>query len=317
MKIHFLKNFFMMLVVFVAGGFVFARGTSAAIIIEEAPGSVADNQEFRVKIKVTVSGGGGNYYYIRPGFSHSSTPSSYFGYIKNNSGSWYNGEPTIDKTQFLKVQLNTLNTWNDYIDVKPDSSGSAYKGAGIYNLKIGRYTETGTSVTEWSDGVTVTITSSGTATPSPSPSPTPVVSPTPTPTPSPTVAASPSPTPTPTSKASPTPKPSPTPTAKPKASPTPAVLGKDGVLRLSDIQDNKDEKKLVLGVQGEEALPSPTPGGGTSGKQLFAGFGGRTFVATGFVLGGVVLLGLSVFAFLKDRFKKSDTIFDTDNGQSE
>lgn len=317
MKAYFLKNFLVGLAVFVVGGFVFAEGASAAIVIEEAPGTVADNQEFRVKIKVTVTGGGGNYYYIRPGFSHSTTPSSYFGYIKNNSGNWYNGEPTIDKTQFLKVQLNPFVTWNDFIDVKPDLSSSAYKGVGSYSFKVGRYTETGTSVTEWSDSVTITITSSGIVTPSPSPSPTPVVSPTPTP--SPTAVASASPTPSPTTKTSPTPKPTstPTPTAKPKASPTPSVLGADGVLRLSDVQDNQEEKKLVLGVQGEGASPSPTPEGETSGRQLFAGFSRRSLVAGGFIVGGVLLLALSVFAFLKDRFKKSDTIFDTDNEQGE
>ena len=289
----------------------------AAITIEEVPGTVADNQEFRVKIKVTVSGGAGNYYYVRPGFSHSTSPSSYFGYIKNNSDNWYNGEPTIDKTQFLKVQLNTFNTWNDYVDVKPDPVNSAYKGEGSYNFKIGRYTESGTSVTEWSDVVTIAITSSGTVTPTPTQSPTPTASATPTPSPTPT------PTPTPTASASasptPTPKASPTPTAKPKPTPTPSVLGADGVLRLSDIQDNQEERKLVLGVQGEESSPTPTPTGATTlGGQLFAGFKGRTFVAGGFVVGGVFLLGLSVFAFLRDRFSKSsDSIFDQQDGQSE
>ena len=53
---------------------------------------------------------------------------------------------------------------------------------------------------------------------------------------------------------------------------------------------------MVLGVQGEEATPTPTPEGVGSGRQLFAGFKGKTLVAGGFVVGGVLLLGLSVLA---------------------
>ncbi len=143
--------------------------------------------------------------------------SSYFGSTYDGT-TWHMG--SIADGNFISITTDGNGAWGGNIQGKIDSDDPNFTtGSGTYDLKIGRYTQTGSSVT-WSSPVSITITVP--------PTPTPTNTPTPTLTPTPT--SSPTNTPTPTKTPTPTPIPN-TPTSKPSASPTPkeilptAVLG--------------------------------------------------------------------------------------------
>ena len=165
----FLKLFFIFAFLF----FLFPQKISAATFtFSGQPSSILDNQSFSVNVSLSVNGSSGNIYYIRGAFANQSTPTSYFGYTKNDQGIWYNGKPTIDKTKFYKITM-TNNQWQGKIELKPDTSDSGYKGGGNYNFKIGRYTSTGNTISWCNDDSTpcsistISITSSSTPTPTP------------------------------------------------------------------------------------------------------------------------------------------------------
>lgn len=157
---------------------IFSTSVFAVFNISNTPSNISENEAFSVTISLTISGSAGNSYYLRAAFSHPDTTTSYFGYTKNNTGSWYNGKPPpLDYTQFYQVTMNQDNSWTGTIEVKPDPENSSFKGTGDYNFKVGRYTRTGSGPT-WSDNsLTITVTSLPTATPSPSPSPSPTLTP--------------------------------------------------------------------------------------------------------------------------------------------
>lgn len=136
---------------------VSTTSTSAAFTISGTPQSVDENGSFTVNVNLAVSGQVGSTYYLRAAFSHPTSPTSYFGYTKNNAGSWYNGSPApIDHTQFYQVTLDSNASWSGTIEVKPDPLSSNYKNTDDYIFKVGRYTTTGSGPT-WSDN-TVWIT---------------------------------------------------------------------------------------------------------------------------------------------------------------
>ncbi len=127
--------------------------------------------------------------------------SNYFGSTYNGTG-WYNGTPPpINYSSFLSITTDNNGVWNGDIQGRIDSDDPNFTtGSGSYDLKIGRYTETGSTAT-WSNIVTVNITVPPTPTPTDTPTPTP--NPTNTPTPLPT-SKSPTNTPIPTATKIPT-----------------------------------------------------------------------------------------------------------------
>lgn len=166
--------------------FGFSSPVSAATFtFSGTPSSITGEESFSVSVVLSVSSSAGNNYYIRIAFSHPDSPSSYFGYTKNNAGNWYNGTPSpIDKTQFYKVTMDENNQWTGTIEAKPDIESSAYKGSGTYNFKLGRYTESGslTWCNNESTGcavASVSIVTTATPTPTPAPTNTPVPTATP------------------------------------------------------------------------------------------------------------------------------------------
>lgn len=277
--------------------FVSPKVVFGAFSISSTPSSVAEDGSFSVTINLTISGSAGNNYYLRAAFSHQDTPTSYFGYTKDNSGSWYNGTPSpIDHTKFYQITMDSGNSWAGTIDVKPDTSSTVYKGAGNYNFKVGRYTAAGSGPT-WSDNsVTIAITATTTPTPSPTPSPSPTptstASPTPTPsptstaTPRPTTTASPTPTPRPTNTPSPTPRGTTRVTAAPKSTPTPESM----VLGITDISSPSGSAT----VEGEAKE-------GTKGIEKFLNLPGRQYLAGFLAILGLVFLVTSGFLFFKGR----------------
>jgi len=271
-----LTSFIVGLVLFI----LYTKEASAAFSISGAPSSVSYDEEFQVTVALTIGGSAGNTYYLRGALYHADASSSYFGYTKDTSGSWYNGSPSpIDHTKYYQITMDSSGAWNGTISVKNDSSSSYFIGANSYNLKMGRYTSSGSGPT-WSDNsLTLSIGAAPTATPTPTPTSGPTSTPTPT--------ITPTPTPTPTSKPTPTPTPknTPTPTSTIKPTPTPNEI-----------------EEQVLGTQ-EEVTPTPTgiveaetasPSSTTTNWKNSA-------LAAAFIIPGVVLIGFSGYSLLKPK----------------
>lgn len=245
---------------------------AATVGLSNVPASTNDEQEFAVA--VTVSGAAANTTnYLRAAFYSEVAPTSYFGYTFNHLGNWYNGSPSpIDPHQFLQIQIGADGTWSGELKAKVDTEDSDFKGSGNYNFKVGRYTASGTSVSDWSASSLVSITIT---TPSPSPSP------------------SPSPTSSPNAK-SPSPTPKSTKTLAKSPSPNPQA------------QSSKTQSAAVLGSKLEStptATPSasPLPSASPSPSPKTEQRSNKTKTATILTGSGLVLIAAALAAFLWRR----------------
>lgn len=190
--------------------------------------------------RITASASGftdGETIYIKGAFfqSSSSTP-NYFGYTKSGD-EWIKNSVTNTGQRAAKI-----GEWDGIIIVKSDFGDSGYKGEGEYNLKVGFYYGSYSSVSWSANSVVVTINEPDpTATPTPNPSSTPTHTPAPTNTSAPT--RTPTPSITPTVKPTLTVSPAATPTAEliPTIvpSPTGAVLGDQ------DTEVSKNKKYII------------------------------------------------------------------------
>lgn len=191
-------------------------------------------------------------YRLRIAIAQSGT-SNYFGSTYNGT-SWYNGTPSpINYANFLTITTDAIGVWGGDIQGKIESDDPNFTtGSGTYDLKIGRYTQTG-SIATWSDTVSIEIVIP--------PTPTPTNTPTPTPTPAPTS------TPVPTSTPTPTLKPTSTPTPIPTKTPTPTLAFPTEILGggtesasiaeiTSEIQPEKSLQKKTE-VLGEQTSNTP------------------------------------------------------------
>jgi hypothetical protein len=180
---------------------------AAAPVISSYPtGTLSLDVSFT--ITATMSGLSKNAIYrLRVAIAQPGT-SNYFGSTYDGS-SWHMG--SITDGNFFNITTDENGAWGGDIQgkINPDDSNFT-TGSGTYDLKIGRYTQTGTTAT-WSDPVSVSI----------------VVPPTPTPTPTPSPTLTPTHTPTPTNTPTPTKTPTPTPTLRPSPSPAPEHLEGD------------------------------------------------------------------------------------------
>ncbi|MBI4067070.1 hypothetical protein HY407_01700 [Candidatus Gottesmanbacteria bacterium] len=151
---------------------------AANVEISNVPSSLEKDQEF--EIQVALSGAAANTNnYLRAAFFHDSSPTSYFGYTYNHENNWYNGKPSpIDPHKFLQISISSEGSYSGRLKIKADLEDSAFKGAGTYNLKVGRYTANDKSP-EWSTPIALIINA-------PSPTPTPIPTSPPTATPKPT-----------------------------------------------------------------------------------------------------------------------------------
>lgn len=104
--------------------------------------------------------------------------SNYFGSTYNGS-SWYNGTPSpINYSNFLSITTDNSGSWSGTIQGKVELSDPNFPGSSAtYDLKAGRYTETGTSPT-WSNTLQIAVVA-------PSPAPSAAASPAPSFTPAP------------------------------------------------------------------------------------------------------------------------------------
>ncbi len=161
-------------------------------------------------VTATMSGLSKNAIYrLRMALAETGT-SNYFGSTFDGT-SWHYG--SINDGNYLSVTTDGNGVWGGNIQGKIDSDDPNFTtGSGAYDLKIGRYTQTG-STAAWSNIVSIDIIV---------PTPTPIPTDTPTPTPTPTPTSFPTNTPTPIKTPTPTPShtPTPTPTLKPSITPT-------------------------------------------------------------------------------------------------
>lgn len=129
--------------------------------------------------------------------------SNYFG-STNNGSIFYNGTPSpIDYSKFLSITTDQNGTWYGDVQGKIESTDPNYSNIGNsnYDLKVGRYTQSGSTAT-WSNILAVSLVAPS-LTPTPIPSLTSTIIPTKTPTPT----ISPTNTPTITKAISKTPTP--------------------------------------------------------------------------------------------------------------
>lgn len=143
---------------------------AAAPSINNTPSSINVDTDF--SLTVSMDGLSNNSIYrLRITLAAPGT-NDYFGSTFNGS-SWYNGTPSpINYANFLSITTDSSGHWSDDIQGKVESSDPNFRTrGGIHELKVGRYTETGSSAT-WSNIVQVTIVA-------PTPSPTPISTSTP------------------------------------------------------------------------------------------------------------------------------------------
>jgi len=105
------------------------------ISINDLPQSININDPQDISLELIVKLGKGSEYYLRAAFSHSDSPSDYFGYT--------NGYNDKDAKNFYKINTDENGQWEGILRIRPDINSPYFKGEGIYNFKIGYYTAAG------------------------------------------------------------------------------------------------------------------------------------------------------------------------------
>ncbi len=204
-----------------------------------------------------------------------SSGSNYFGYTKDNNGSWSNATGG-GCTSYFKISPSDLSkegTWSGKLRVKPDIENAFYNGSGEYLFKVGRYTPSCGSPA-WSSETTIAI-----AGPTPVPTNVPVSTNVPTniPTVFPTV--------------------KPILTLKPTIKITPTIAVKH--------KDDKDKKEVALKNKNKEDKPSPVPSISKKTAVLGASTSGNIVAKVFIGVGAMLLIFCAILAFRS--YKKSKT----------
>ncbi len=207
---------------------------ATSVSVSGLPSSIDKDQEVEIDVSLVCDSCTSDSY-LRGVFY--SSGSNYFGFTRNNGGSWINASGD-NCTQYFKVTASDLveGSWSGKLKVKPDSADTSFVGSGQYQFKMGRYTSSCSSPT-WSaetaltiTGATPTMTPTTTTTPTHSPSPTATRTSTPTRTPTPTTAQG-----TPTVTQAPT----------LEATPTPDVLGSTEANQGHEPERSQDSRPLL------------------------------------------------------------------------
>ncbi|MDO8619242.1 MAG: hypothetical protein Q7R49_04850 [Candidatus Daviesbacteria bacterium] len=120
--------------------------SAAAPVISNPPTTIDTETEF--SLFVSMSGLSSNTIYrLRIALATTGT-SNYFGSTFSGS-SWYNGTPSpINYANFLSITTDSSGGWSGTLQGKIESSDPNFPGtSGTYDLKVGRYTENGSSPT--------------------------------------------------------------------------------------------------------------------------------------------------------------------------
>src|SRR3989344_7663385 len=115
-------------------------------------------------ITATMSGLTNNAIYrLRVAIPQSFGSVSYFGSTYDGT-TWHMG--SISDGNFFSITTDSNGAWGGDIQGQIDSDDPNFTtGSGVYDLKIGRYTQTGNSNATWSNSVSITITVPPTPTP--------------------------------------------------------------------------------------------------------------------------------------------------------
>lgn len=263
---RFLAFIFVLLFILLSAQISFA----AEVTFSNAPTSIQKDQE--ITLDVVITGAAKNTInYIRAAFFHPDFSTSYFGYVYNHNSTWYNGTPPpLDPRQYLEVQINEEGSWSGQVKIKADTDSSSFKGNGIYHLKVGRYTASAASVSNWSNSSQVEIQGA---------------------VPSPTMTSKPAPTEKPTPSLKITKIPNPQSVTSEEAVPS-QVLEDVNVESSSQKQDfNENKSTLVLGVS---SVPGPSISIGQSVKAVSS----SKTPAIIFISGAVILIiGCGILLF--------------------
>lgn len=193
------------------------------------------NQEYQVKVDLSINATDGTVYYLRGVFYKQGT-NNYCGYTWNGS-SWFNGPYSTNEgwKNFLQVTISPSSA-STILKAKLDTNDSGCQNSGNYNFKVQRFTQGGSATfdSQSEQSLIVNI-----------PTPTPTVTPIPT--------AVPTSVPTHTSASTATPKPQNTPTvyfspsATQKPTSTVSVYDSNGYIPL--ISDTGTASGEVLGKE--------------------------------------------------------------------
>lgn len=228
---------------------------------------IADAEELEVTLNLDLSTSTSDKtYFLRGAFFKGGT-TKYFGYTINNSGNPYNG-PYSNCQELPSAHVDQNGDWTGSVKVKIDPESSYFEGSGDYLFKIGRYTESCSSVT-WADSSPITIAVTQTIFPSPSPTQ--------------TLQKSSPPTPTSSSlKSTVTPK------SSPKTSPMPKTILGEKVESHEIIASNS-----ALEINSQSPFPSPVlvENQKTQNSKLPLMVAGA----------GIILIGLSAIFYLWTR----------------
>lgn len=204
-------------------------------------------------VTATMSGLSKNVIYrLRVAISQSGT-SNYFGSTYDGAV-WHMG--SLADGNYIIITTDGNGAWGGDIQGKIDSDDPNFTtGSGTYDLKIGRYTQTGSTAT-WSDPNSISIIVPPTPTPTNTPTPTPTLVPTSTSVP--TNTPMPPPTSTPI-QLTPTPKPTPT---SIQVLPTEVLGESTGSATANDFlstaqKPTKETKKKETKVLGEQTNNAP------------------------------------------------------------
>lgn len=234
-----------------------------------APSTIHLDESFTVD--ASMSGLSNNAIYRLRIVLAKTSSSNYFG-STNNGIYWYNGNPApIDYSKFLSITTGQDGTWSGDILGKIESSDPDYDniGSSIYDLKIGRYTQTGSTAT-WSNTVQTNLVA---------------VAPTSTPQPTPTQAKEPTPTKTPT----------PSPHRSTLISPISSSAAKSSAKFLAKSASLSGVPTSILGVGTQSADKKEN----SSDKQKILVDSASKLNPISISIGGVFMLACAILVFLK------------------
>lgn len=229
------------LLAIIAGIFLFSfpqRSLAVTTAITQYPSTITSDA---FTITASVSGAATGTNYLRVDVYKEGTI-NYFGETYNNSD-WYSGS---DGKQYLPISVQSGVIWNGTVQVRIGSpSTTEYDGTGSYELRLKRYTSSGSPGSEDANNSSVSIVISiPTNTPVPTSTAAPTVTPTPTKTP----------TPTPTKAPTSTPSPTPTPSLPPSATPT--VINKQTTPSPSEVLGETTKKVNAIVSPSKEPTQS-------------------------------------------------------------
>lgn len=130
--------------------------------VKDGPGEINSDQEFEATVVLKIDKPN-NKFYLKGAFRKGDSL-NYFGETYSESGWVKNGSSYSGQ---LKIETDAEGKWEGKIKVRPDIEDSGFDGSDSYNLKIGRYTDTGNGPV-WSNEISLKI--NEVAKPKPSPS---------------------------------------------------------------------------------------------------------------------------------------------------